>query len=268
MNQLKYYEKSRHTSSGIRFVGIQQSNFFHLHWHEHLEFHFMIRGSIKVQCGGQMLNVKEHDFLIVNSNELHKSSDLSKCECFIIKIHPSFFDHKHYTFDNLIHDETIISLMFQIIDLYQNIDDASLFLVKGYVFQLMGYLCSHYATKTTSLGAQQQNNEKLQKMNTIAGFLHEHYATKISTQDLVQMSHYNYSHFCHTFKEVFGMSVNRYLLNIRINKASALLTSTDMNITEIATTSGFSDVNYFARVFKKETGLSPTKYRGKFHANP
>ena len=57
------------------------------------------------------------------------------------------------------------------------------------------------------------------------------------------------------------MSLTKYILAIRINKAESLLLTTDMNITEIAISSGFTDANYFSRVFKKETGKSPSKYR-------
>ena len=103
--------------------------------------------------------------------------------------------------------------------------------------------------------------EKLEKMNTIASYMHQNFSSEITTEELVQMSHYNYSHFCHSFKEVFGTSANKYLLSIRLNKASSLLLTTDLNVTEIASLSGFTDPNYFARIFKKEKGLSPSGFR-------
>lgn len=91
--------------------------------------------------------------------------------------------------------------------------------------------------------------------------MYSHYATKIKVEDIAEMSHYTYSYFSSEFKEVFGMPLTKYLLSIRINKASTLLKATDMNITEIAACSGFSYTNYFARAFKKEMGLSPSEYR-------
>lgn len=265
MNKIELYEKSRHTSSGITFIGFQEPNCFPLHWHEHIEFHFIIRGELKIQCGGQIIDLKQHDCLIINSNELHAGIEEKSCECFRFKLHPSFFDHKHYVFDNLIHDDTITSLMFKITELYQNTDDASVYIVKGHIFHLIGYLCSNYSSKVLSLKTLQQNNEKFQKMNTIASYLHSNYTAKINAETLALMSHYTYSYFSSAFKEVFGVSLTKYLLAIRINKASSLLSMTDMNITEIATSSGFSDANYFARAFKKETGLSPSQYREQAH---
>lgn len=265
MNKLDLYEKSRHTSSGITFIGIEQENVFPLHWHEHIEFQFIIRGNLKIRCNSQIVTLGEHDCLIINANELHEGIEDSGCECFKFKLHPSFFDQKHYVFNNLIHDDAVTALMFKIIELYKKPDDASLYTVKGYIFHLIGHLCSHYAVKVLPHSALEQNNEKFQKMNAAVSYMYSHYATKIKVEDLAEMSHYTYSYFSSAFKEVFDMPVTKYLLGIRINKASTLLKSTDMNVTEIAACSGFPDTNYFARAFKKETGLSPSEYRRQVH---
>jgi len=261
MNNFELYELSRHTNSGIAFVGLEQSGNFSLHWHEHIEFHFMLSGSLKLQCGDQIYDLKENDCLIINSNELHKSIEEINCKCFCFKLHPSFFDHKHYIFNNLINDDTVISLMLKIINQYQNKDEASVYFVKSCIFQLIGYLCANYTTKTLSFSARLQNDKKIQKMNMVASYIHTHYTTEIKSEALAEMAHYTYSYFSYAFKEVFGMSLTKYILAIRINKAASLLLTTDMNITEIAISSGFPDANYFSRVFKKETGKSPSKYR-------
>lgn len=261
MNNFNLYEVSRHTNTGIIFVGLNTADPFPLHWHEHLEFHFIVRGYTSIQCGGQIFECREQDCLIINSNELHKGIDTENSTSFKFKLHPSFFDHKHYVFQNLIHDDTVTSIMLRIMDIYQNTDDASVYILKGYIFHLIGYLCTNFATKVLLAAVGQHNAEKLERMNQVASYLHTHYRSPISAEMLAKMSHYTYSYFSHSFKDVFGVSATNYLANIRIEKAKTLLTTTDMNITEIAESSGFSDSNYLARVFKKATGLSPLKYR-------
>ncbi len=261
MNKFELYEKSRHTDSGITFIGENSPSDFPLHWHEHIEFHFVLSGNAKIQCGGQIIDAKKHDCVIINSNELHKSVKTTECKCFKFKLRPSFFDNNHYIFSNIVRDDAVTTLMFKIMELYKNTDDASTYTVKGYIFQLIGFLCSNYCAKMLPPSASQQNGEKLQKMNNIAKYLQSHYATEIKAETLAEMAHYTYSYFSSTFKEVFGVSLTNYILSIRINKASTLLATTDMNMTEIAISSGFSDANYFARAFKKETGYTPTQYR-------
>jgi two-component system response regulator YesN len=51
------------------------------------------------------------------------------------------------------------------------------------------------------------------------------------------------------------------MLGIRIDRAKELLDFTDKSIAEVAEASGFSDQNYFARTFKKVTGMTPSQYR-------
>ena len=57
------------------------------------------------------------------------------------------------------------------------------------------------------------------------------------------------------------MALMQFILKIRIDRAKELLDFTDKSIADIAESSGFQDQNYFARIFKKITGVSPTQYR-------
>lgn len=267
MNKIELYEKSRHTSSGITIVPADEPSIFPLHWHEHIELQFVLRGVLTVKCGTQTLELKKHDCLIINANELHEGIGEENCECFKFKLHPSFFDQKHYIFENLVRDPAVSSLMLKITELAQSTDDGDAYILKGHIFNLIGHLCKAHATKALTPGAIEESNEKFQKMNLIATYLHSNYATKISAKTLAEMTHYTYSYFSCAFKEVFGVPLTKYLLDIRISKASTLLRTTDMNITEIAASSGFSDTNYFARAFKKEAGCSPSEYRKSVRKN-
>jgi len=65
------------------------------------------------------------------------------------------------------------------------------------------------------------------------------------------------------FKEQFSEPFQDYLLKRRIDKAKRLLLTTDLRNYEIAEEIGFSDPNYFSLRFKKETGVSPSKYKEK-----
>ena len=185
MNDYSLYEKSRHTNLGITFIDSKEPNSFPLHWHEHLEFHFMINGHAKIQCGGKIIELNPNDCLIINSNELHKSIDCENCECFRFKLHPSFFDNKYYVFENLVQNSEITYYMNKIMELYKYTDDASTYIIKGYIFHLIGYLCGNCCISQTL----QQNDEKFRKMNTVASYLHSDYASEIKVEALADMCH-------------------------------------------------------------------------------
>lgn len=63
------------------------------------------------------------------------------------------------------------------------------------------------------------------------------------------------------FKKYAGTTIAKFILNIRIEKAQELLTTTNLSVTEISEKVGFCDYNYFCRVFRKYNGISPQKYR-------
>lgn len=65
------------------------------------------------------------------------------------------------------------------------------------------------------------------------------------------------------FREETGETFMEYLTNLRINKAKELINSTDRTMKDICQSVGYSDPNYFSRMFKKNVGVTPTEYREK-----
>ena len=68
-------------------------------------------------------------------------------------------------------------------------------------------------------------------------------------------------YFRRLFKEELGMSPLQYLITLRIAHAKNLITYEKKSVSEVASESGFSDIYYFSRMFKKATGFTPTEYR-------
>ncbi len=65
-------------------------------------------------------------------------------------------------------------------------------------------------------------------------------------------------------KSMFGMSPIDFVRSIRLSKAMEMIAESDMPLSEIAYTVGFSDPKYFGRTFKSKTGMSPSEYRKKY----
>lgn len=70
--------------------------------------------------------------------------------------------------------------------------------------------------------------------------------------------------FRKNFTEVYQISPLQYIINLRILAAKSLLVGTDAGMAEIAEKSGFSDVFYFSKMFRKKTGMTPGEYRAKY----
>lgn len=79
------------------------------------------------------------------------------------------------------------------------------------------------------------------------------------------------SHFIRTFHEITGVTPWHYILHLKVSKAKELLSNTDQTIWQVAAEVGFEDTNYFSRIFRQVTGVSPSSFRsliGRSHADP
>ncbi len=74
--------------------------------------------------------------------------------------------------------------------------------------------------------------------------------------------------FFNKLKSIVGMSPNDFLRDLRIKRAMQLITESQMTISEIAIATGFNDQRYFSRVFKKQTGATPSEYRSREQERP
>jgi AraC-like DNA-binding protein len=74
------------------------------------------------------------------------------------------------------------------------------------------------------------------------------------------------SHTQRAFRAHQGTTIVGYLQARRLERARELLRATDLSITEVAFAAGFSDHSYFTRLFRRETGMSPSQYRDTLRA--
>ena len=96
-----------------------------------------------------------------------------------------------------------------------------------------------------------------------AEILRERYREHPSINALSDGFHVNPAYLTRAFKEAFGVSPGRYVLDLRISSARKLLEEEPtMEIKEIAAELGYSDQCYFSRAFRRMVGMSPLEYRG------
>jgi YesN/AraC family two-component response regulator len=91
--------------------------------------------------------------------------------------------------------------------------------------------------------------------------IHSFYNKQINKEELAAKLSTNPSHLARKFKEETKMTITAYQQMLRIRQAKHLLKTENLSIEEIAWTIGYEDPSYFTRVFKKETGRTPSQYR-------
>ena len=95
----------------------------------------------------------------------------------------------------------------------------------------------------------------------IERYIREYYSTEISMQSVARAMNYSDAYFCKLFKQCFKVNFSAWLNEYRIDRAREMLQNTRLSVREVSTACGYSDANYFARVFKRVTGKTPSEYR-------
>ena len=102
------------------------------------------------------------------------------------------------------------------------------------------------------------------RLGQVLSFIEKHFAGPIRVPQLAQLAHMSESSLLRTFHKVMGTSPMDHVIRIRVSKAMELLRHGDVRVTEAAFQCGFGDSNYFARQFRKVTGLSPRQFQKSF----
>ena len=96
----------------------------------------------------------------------------------------------------------------------------------------------------------------------IIQYLNEHIANKITLEDVLKEYSINRNQLNSMFIKETSMTCLSYLEKMRMNLSKLMLADTELQVAEIAERVGYLEPNYFAKVFKKHTGVTPSQYRG------
>ncbi len=91
-----------------------------------------------------------------------------------------------------------------------------------------------------------------------------HFAEKVDVTDLARAAGLSPAHFSREFRRAFGESPHGYLLTRRMERAAALLRTTDGSVADICVSVGLHSVGSFTSSFGRVYGMTPTAYRAAF----
>ncbi len=114
--------------------------------------------------------------------------------------------------------------------------------------------------------ARMQRKPTEEYIRRAVDFIHYNYST-IRVSDVIRFIGFSRSYFSSAFRESVGMSLRDYILFVRMKKAKQLLEETELRIQEVAAAAGYEDQLHFSKVFRQNTGMSPTEYRNAADRN-
>ncbi|MFC4302575.1 AraC family transcriptional regulator [Cohnella boryungensis] len=251
------------------------------HWHEHLEFLYFESGSAVIECGSQSFHCQTGDLCVVNSNELHYGVSASEDLSYYAMILDISLLHSHAVdavetkfitpitrnrilFQNRISkDDSVNRCMLAIIHELERQELGYELSVKSHLYGLLTQLVRKYVATPTELDEYRHRLKELERLAPVFSYINEHYREKLTVQRLANIAGLSRFHFSRLFKQLTDKSLVEYVNLIRINKSENMLRNKALNISEIALSTGFSDIYYFSRTFKKLKNVSPSEWRSR-----
>lgn len=130
--------------------------------------------------------------------------------------------------------------------------------IKSYILELF-YI--FFTEKIITIYSKSKENKAAKVTKEVIKFIQENYQNELSLEliaDKFEISSYRLSHI---FKETTGMSCIDYLIDYRLSAAADMLRQSNLPILNIALDTGFNNISYFNRAFKKKFNTTPTEYK-------
>lgn len=134
---------------------------------------------------------------------------------------------------------------------------------KLYELNCLGDIMLWFNDEFCRLSASIGNRSVQDVISKLINYVGKYSSMNLTLESLAAIFGYNSAYLGRAFRDTVGESFNGYLERVRITNAVSLLGNTDMRIYEVAEKTGFTDLNYFHKKFKRHTGRSPNEYRKK-----
>lgn len=240
----------------------KRKSFSHIHWHENIEILFFEKGKGEVFIDEHIVKAEAGDIVVINSEEMHSTRTTTDNNviylCLIID--KNFCEQVGFPVEeqhicNLIKDREIFEKINAIKNELNYKNEFYMPAVMAKIIEILTEFYRKYPFKNTKI----KENKNIEMVKKSIGYIKKHINEQISVGDIAVYTGYSKYHFCRCFKEVTGMTVNSYITGIKIDYAKEILENKKISVSEVSEMCGFSDISYFTKIFKKYTGMLPSK---------
>lgn len=136
--------------------------------------------------------------------------------------------------------------------------------VSDYLLSLINFYSRHYGKPENHETSTIDTTGFSKVSKEIVQYLEANYAREIPLQEIADTVGFNKNYICSVFKRDSGMTIGNCQTAIRIRKAAEMISFSDMNLVQVASATGFTNLSHFNRIFKKVVGIPPGQYRRMF----
>ena len=230
------------------------------HFHEDIEMCTVTQGKMAYSVNGKTIMLEEGDTIFVNSNQIHYSMCIDDVGArYIIFIaHPGILNAsvavEMQAIRPITENKDLPYLRFR------DIDEMTEFEVTKQFYQIWDLVIKR-SEIIGVLGPEEAPDARMQTFKNMMHFISNNYQRTITLEEIAGSANISKSLCNLLFKQFVGESPINYLMHLRARKVAEYLRSSNLNMTEIASLSGFSGVSYMSETFKKFFDSTPRDYR-------
>lgn len=261
------------------------------HRHEFVQIIYVSHGKLRHSLNGRLFDIGEGDIFVVPPYVPHYyiADSGSKFEIVEFEFVPEFINERfspHFnesSFLDFAYLEPFLmveyqlsprlkltgglkleveSIIAEVLREYKERQSDFVLMTKSLLLRLLVLVGRAYRSNISGNGTPEVYIRQRDAMISTIRYVNTHFADNLTVEDISKKAMLSPSYFRYLFKQLTGKSLVEYINYERITKATALLREKpEMHIIDICYSVGFNHVNYFNRVFLRETGVSPSEYR-------
>lgn len=256
-------------------ISVAQIGYRNPHIHRALELCLVLEGQCDVWARDHVFHAQEGSILLFNSGEPHEISATSAAGVSIAYVQIANQFCRDYIrplrnlellgndADGLLSPERREDFTRQIIRTMRHYFDGSTEQLRllGDVCALLQLLLSFVPHRYLDEAAYQAHGKKLARIQRITDYMDTHCSERISLDEIAGHEGITTTYLSHFIRDNLNMTFQQYLNTLRFEKALKLIETTDMCLSDVSLSSGFSDPKYMKRLFSERFGCTPGVYR-------
>lgn len=253
------------------------------HYHEDIEIIYVLEGSFLASVSGREYSISSGDLLLVNSKESHAFRRFPLCRYIYLQFDPyvlfstsrTAFEARYimpFIMSSSSPQRVITANELEKTNVGALVEDANReFCARKYGFELavrsniyqifLWFLRKWHAQGVNMSITSSMRGEDVTRLESVLTYIDQNYMHTVSAEKMASLCNMSYSYFSRFFKASIGKTFSEYLTYVRVTEAEKLLVSSNMNVSQIALETGFSNASYFITQFKRHRHMTPKKFK-------
>lgn len=252
----------------------------YLHRHHSLEINYCLRGAGRYEIGDHTYPIQTGDLFIINDLEYHQAVNESGDMVLLVLVFNadlvlsggadyslirSFYEWKTGFKHRIPSDSPIVTdiapLILELDQEWRQQEVGYQMVLKALLLKLLAMLYRSFERTEGYAESIRRFQNSYVRLAPAIEMIDNRFREPLTLDQLADSVHMNRNYFSTLFTQLMGCTISDFIIRRRMRNAVQLLTTTENSVVSIALASGFHNVSYFSRAFRKQFGTSPGRFR-------